>query len=260
MTGKVLVITGIVVTHLLGVQLFGLNSMYLWVTRAYDPNEYHYENEDLDGLKSKRCCKIRNGKAINVLVMYHVILQIADFVVFISESNRESEYAIDWPTHWMLPGMHFMFFICFMPVAAMLNRSTFSHIGPIHASNIFEFLHLAIFWSSIFYMSICAEVGCKNLAPDLRDLASGYAAIPMGWSYLVMLIGAWCNRENYDCSDIIISTQDFIRYINEELQKTPRIVMMISCGYNISNRYSSKYNIVNVLYRYLFRWISWIQW
>ena len=248
MTGKDLVILGIVVTHLLGVLLFGINSMYLWVTRGYDPNEYHCENEDLDVLKSKRCCKMRNGKAVNVLVIYHVILQIADFVVvFISESNRESECALDWPTHWMLPGMHYIFLICFMPVAVVLNRSTFAHIGPIHAFNTFEFLHLVIFWSSIFYMSICAVVGCKNLAPDLRDLASGYAAIPMGWSYLIMLVGAWCNRENYDCSDIIISIQDFIRCMNEELHKTTRIVMMISCGYNISNHYSSKYNTIKYL-------------
>ena len=149
-------------------------------------------------LKSKRFCKIRNGKAMNILVIYHAILQIADFVVvFFSESNRESEYAIDWPIHWLLPGMHYILFLCFIAVAVLLN-STFTHIGPIHALNTFEFLHFVIFWASIFYMSICAGVGCENLAPDLRDLASGYVAIPMGWSYLVMLFGAWINQD-YEC-------------------------------------------------------------
>ena len=241
MTGKVLVILCIVVAHLLGVVLFGLNAMYLGLTRAYDTKEYHYENEDLDLLKSKRCCKIRNGKVINVLVIYHVILQIADFVVvFFSESNRESEYAVDWPTHWLLPGMHYIIFLGITSIAMRLN-SSFAHIGPIHVSNTFEFLHFVIFWASIFYMSICAGVGCENLAPELRDLASGYAAIPMGWSYLIMLVGAWCNSDNFDCSDFIISIQDFMRYLNGELHKTPKIWMNVSCGYNISSRYSSKY-------------------
>ena len=247
MTGKTLVIIGIVVAHLLGVVLILLNSMYLWLTRAYDLKEYHYENEDMDMLKSKRCCKIRNGKAMNISVIYHAILQIADFVVvFFSESNRESEYAIDWPIHWLLPGMHYIIFLCLIPVAVLLN-STFTHIGPIHALNTFEFLHFVIFWASNFYMSICAGVGCKNLAPDLRDLASGYAAIPMGWSYLVMLFGAWINQD-YECSDVINSTQDFIRCLNEELHKTTRIMMRVSCGYNISSRYSSKYSTVEILH------------
>ena len=241
MTGRIYLIIAIVVAHLFGLLVFALNVFYLKLTRGYDPKRRYTENEDLDVLKSKRCCKIRNGKAMTLLVIYHVTLEIIDFIiVFISESNRDSEYVLEWPLHWLLPGMHYAVIFCFMPAAMILGASTFAHIGPINAFNAYEFLHLVMFWYAIFFMIICAGTGRENLAPDLRDLAAGYAAIPMAFSYLIMLFGAWYNRSCYHVEEDVISSHEAVRTIKELLEKTISIEITISCGHTTSNRRTSK--------------------
>ena len=90
MPGRIVLIIVIVIAHLLGLLVYFVNVFYLKVTRGYDPKRRYIQNEDLDALKSKRCCKIRNGKAMTMLVIYHIILETVDFIiVFISENNRD---------------------------------------------------------------------------------------------------------------------------------------------------------------------------
>ena len=241
MTERIVLIITIVIAHLLGLLVYFVNVFYLKVTRGYDPKRRYIQNEDLDALKSRRCCKIRNGKAMTMLVIYHIILEIVDFIiVFISESNRDSEYVLEWPLHWLLPGPHYTVIFCFMPAAMILGASTFAHIGPINVFNAYEFLHLVIFWAAIFFMIICAGTGRENLPPDLRDLAAGYAAIPMGFSYLIMLFGAWNNRSCYHVEKDVISSREVMRNIKELLEQTISIELTISCGHTSSTSKTCK--------------------
>ena len=245
MTIEAVVIVGIVIAHLLGVLLFMLNACYLKVTRGYDKSRnVNTGNEELDKLKSKRCCKLRSFKAMNFLVMYHVMLVILDFIIafiHLSQDPEDRVLSITPTVIWILPGIAYMVLFIFMPIAMMCGLGTLAHTGPLHAFNIFDFLHLVIFWASLICMLTCAGADCSGLHSDLQNLASGYAAIPFAWSYLLMIWGACMNKGFFKLGKKVISKQDALNFINEKLQETPSIEWTVSCGHSVTTGKRSKF-------------------
>ena len=226
---SVIAVVGIVVVHLLGILLYMLNSCYMRLTRWSG-------GEGLDRPSRKRCCKLRNIKAMNFLTMHHAGLVILDFIIsflFLSQDEEDRGLSITPTMIWILPGTSYMFLFIGMPIAMACGMIHKAHVGPLHAFNIFEFLHLIIFWASLFYMIICAGIDTSEMHEDFRNLAHGYAAIPMAWAYLMMVIGPCMNKGFFKLGKDVISRQQAVNFINGKIQETPSIKWKVSCGYTI---------------------------
>ena len=225
---------GMIFIHILGILLLLLNSLFVVCTRDK-------ENEE------KRCCKIGNDFACNLLFLYHSILvilefclallsQITDFWKVISRNQNFTDIFI------ISAGVNYLFVLLYL-APRIVSVDTLEGNGcasKINAAKPFAFLSFFLFWYLLVSIVLCAMDCC--LTSSFRTLAKGYGTIPLAICYVLMLLEAgFTNRFILKlvavASATIISRETAVRIIQKKLEEQPYIEGTVICSHKLCAHY-----------------------
>ena len=229
---EIVLFFSLIFLHFIGFVLFTFNAVYLICTRGYGSARISQTLFDrrgstaLDDPQTGRCCKMTNTWAGNLLVLYHVILTFVDIL----EAIR---YEVYQPTNtffligfWAMAAWNYglLVLVVFSAYAA-IPHETGIPARHLHAYHSYEFLHFFIFWASLLLMLTCTKAECDFQSP-LKNLANGYAAIPLVLSYVVLVIEAW-TRGYTEIK--VITKEEAVDTINQRQRESPWIEWTIRC-------------------------------
>ena len=148
------IMVAFVVLHTIGIVVFIINALYLLCTRGYGSvktSEHLLSKygERLNNTGLKRRCQLRNGFAINCLIVYHTLLTVVGVIFTLMcefQDIFESQYLKIMWNYGVIS--YCILLVLVVPYSCVCNASkTRAHIGPIHACVALDFLHFAIFWA-----------------------------------------------------------------------------------------------------------------
>lgn len=249
MNNKSIAVLGCVVAaHVLGIVLVLVNGVYLLCTRGYGSarireNSRAFDSRTmLDNPRTRRFCTVRNSKACNVLVFYHVLLFGAD-VISLLVCNFQS-IICDWRLLAFIILLavvnYFVILLIIVPFSwgCGANKSH-AHCGCFHNCFAFEVMHFLLFWgvlSSMITAGICNTQGCKDYGVFYIYIFPGFLTLGLIYLYMAMWAGsALYYKRHIRVYKDIISKEEAAEFIRQALQETPALELEMSCNHWIEN-------------------------
>ena len=237
--------------------LFAFNTVYLICTRGYGSARISQTLFDrrgttaLDDPQTGRCCKMTNTWAGNLLVLYHVILTFVDILEAIRYEVYEPSSTFFLIGFWAMAAWNYglLVLVVFSAYAAIPHETRLP-ARHLHAYHSHEFLHFFIFWASPLLMLTYTKAKCNFQSP-LKNLANGYAAIPLVLSYVVLIIEAWTRG---DTETKVITKEEAVNTINQRQRESPWIEWTIRCRHQDGEgrqNYTFMYFFLLLLFYYM---------
>ena len=229
-----LFLTGIIFIHIFSILLLLLNSLFVVCTRDKENGE-------------KRCCKIGNDLACNLLFLYHSVLvvlelclallcQITDFWKDIFPNQNLVDIFM------ISAGVNYLFVLLYL-APRIVSVDTLEGNGcasKINATKPFAFISFFFFWLLLTLILICTT-DC-SFTSGFGTLAKGYGAIPLVISYVLMLLEArftnmFILKLDTVANATLVSRDDAVKMLQKKLEEQPYIEGTVISSHQIYKEY-----------------------
>ena len=229
-----LFLTGIIFIHIFSILLLLLNSLFVVCTRDKENGE-------------KRCCKIGNDLACNLLFLYHSVLvalelslallcQITGFWKDIFPNQNLVDIFM------ISAGVNYLFVLLYL-APRIVSVDTLEGNGcasKINTTKPFAFISFCLFWFLLALILVCTA-DCR-FTSGFGTLAKGYGAIPLVICYVLMLLEArftnmFILKLDTVANATLVSRDDAVKMLHKKLEGQPYIEGTVIGSHQIYTEY-----------------------